>query len=71
MAYVNKNMRSSIFIFVAAMLIILQLLLTTADQSGEFKPERYDPRTPPPPSGNIVHHYIPPELNSPPPPIYT
>ncbi|KAK1437646.1 hypothetical protein QVD17_03440 [Tagetes erecta] len=53
MACINRR-SVFIFIFIAA-IFIMQLLLITADEGGEYKTERYDPRTPPTPKGNINH----------------
>ncbi|KAF5755786.1 hypothetical protein HanRHA438_Chr17g0814531 [Helianthus annuus] len=69
MAYIH--MRSvSIFIFIVA-IFILQFLFITADQSGNYRIDRNDPRTPPSPKGNPPRSMIPPESGSPPPPAYT
>nr|GFA15121.1 hypothetical protein LSAT_3X56841 [Tanacetum cinerariifolium] len=69
MASLNIRNVSIIMILVAA-IFVMQLVLISADQSGEYRTERYDPRTPPTPQGNMHHGMIPPEL-SPPPPVYT
>ncbi|KAI3729408.1 hypothetical protein L6452_18065 [Arctium lappa] len=68
MASINITQVSFFLLFIAA-IFIMHLLLITADQSGEFRTERYDPRTPPTPQGNIERGMFPPESSSPP-PIY-
>ncbi|KAJ0433658.1 hypothetical protein HanIR_Chr17g0872711 [Helianthus annuus] len=40
-------------------------------QSGNYRIDRNDPRTPPSPKGNPPRSMIPPESGSPPPPAYT
>ncbi|KAJ0813311.1 hypothetical protein HanPSC8_Chr17g0771951 [Helianthus annuus] len=66
MAYIH--MRSvSIFIFIVA-IFIFQFLFITADQSGNYRIDRTDPRRPPAPKGSTPRSMKP---DSPPPPVYT
>ena len=64
--YIIKN-QHMVMDFTLLWYILHNIVVNNADQSGEFKVERYEPRTPPTPQGNVERGMFPPELSSPPP----